>query len=115
MVPQGEGSHKLHLVLDAEELMLRVKASIGTIRKLRDELVSRNVAVVVFGQLVCESSVVVDGGNRKNTLGVCGLVVGILDRLLAGSNGRDLATVTHAGLAVRVRRVESGIRSGIGA
>lgn len=35
-------TYQLHLMLDAEELMLRVDAGIGTVRKLSDELEARD-------------------------------------------------------------------------
>lgn len=42
-------SHKLHLVLNAEKFVLRVESSMSTVRKPGDELISGNIAIVVFG------------------------------------------------------------------
>lgn len=83
----GGVTYKLHLVLDDEELMVAVHAGRGAIRKLRDEHVSRNGAIGVFGELVCGTTVGGDDGGWEHGLGVDGLVIGVLDRLLAGCLG----------------------------
>jgi hypothetical protein len=100
-------------VLDTEKFVLRVKSSMSAIWKSGDELISGNVAVVIFRQLVCESALDRDGGKREDALGVCGLVARILDRQPAGGDGGDLTTMTDAGFAVDVWRVESRISASV--
>lgn len=103
MATGRRASHKLHLVLNAEKFVLRVESSMSTIRKPRDELVSGNISIVVFGQLVCEGTVSRDGGKREVSLYYGGLVLGIFDRQFTSSNGGNLTTMAEVGLAVHVR------------
>jgi hypothetical protein len=83
-------------VLNREELMLGVQAGVGAIGKLGDELVARDVAlVVILIYLVDESTLDVRGCKRKDAL-VLDRVSDILnnDRALAGSDNSSLAMVT---------------------
>lgn len=99
-------------MLDTEEFMLSVKTSISSIGQLRDELIARNIAVSVFGQLVDEAALDVSGRTGKDGLHACCLVVSLLHDLLSSRNGGDLSTMGEARFAVEVRRVEGWIRAG---
>jgi hypothetical protein len=82
-------------VLNGEELMLGVQAGVGAVGKLSDELVARNVAlVVILIHLVDESTLDVSGCKRQDAL-VLDRVFDILDdnRTLAGSDDSGLAMV----------------------
>lgn len=74
-------------MLDGEELMVAVHAGSGAIGKPRDEHVSRNEAVVVFRELIDKTTLGGYDGSREHGLGVDRLVIGNLDRLLAGGLG----------------------------
>lgn len=80
-------------MLDAEELMFRLQASIGAIRKLRDELVARDVGQVILRHLVDESTLDVRRRERKDALVLVGAVVDITEDLLAGGDDSGLADV----------------------
>jgi hypothetical protein len=50
----GQGTYQLHLVLDAEELKLRVGPSTDTIRQLGDELEARDEGNIILVQQVAD-------------------------------------------------------------
>ena len=55
-------------MLNAEELVLRVDASIGAVWKLSNELEARDERLVVLGDFVGEQTLVVRSGERKDAL-----------------------------------------------
>lgn len=55
-------------MLDAEELMLRVGASVGAIREARDELEAREVGLVILHELIDEGTLDVCSRQRENGL-----------------------------------------------
>jgi hypothetical protein len=63
---KADNAHQLHLVLDTEELMLRVEASIGAVRQLCHELVARDEGAVMLVQLIDEGALVVGGGKGED-------------------------------------------------
>jgi hypothetical protein len=63
----GQGTYQLHLVLDAEELKLRVGPSTDTIRQLGDELEARDEGNIILVQLVDEGTLEVGDRERKGT------------------------------------------------
>lgn len=61
-------TYQLHLMLDAEELMLRVDAGIGAIWELSNELEARDEGFLIIRDLVGEETLVVRGRERENAL-----------------------------------------------
>ena len=110
--------YKLHLVLNAKQLVLRVRAGNGAIGQTRDELVTRNIVDVVLGQLIGKRTLDISSGNRQDGLVLVqgGHAVGV--GLLRGDD-RDLAVVLAAMAGTRVAsqlgRVQRGIGAGKGA
>ena len=86
-------TYELHLVLDAEKLMLRVDTSVGAIRELRDELEARDVRLVMLRELVDEGALDARNRKRKDRLVLLWSVVDTTEGLLAGGDDSDLAEV----------------------
>jgi hypothetical protein len=113
---EGEGTYEFHLVLYTEELLLRIHAGVGTIRKLGDELVPGDEVQIFLGQLVCEGTLDVVVGKREVGLheGILVGDAGLLDDRLAGGDDSRLSTMALARVASQLRRVERGVGAGIG-
>lgn len=101
--------YQLHLMLDAEELMLRVDAGIGAIRELSDELEARDEGLVILGDLIGEEALVVRGREWEDTLvlgrGSTCVVNGALEVVGDGDLARGVAAVeaSRASVACELR------------
>lgn len=111
-------TYKLHLMLDREQLDLKVRAGRSTIWQTRDEEVARHKVRAVLGDLRDESTWHVVTWKRKNGLLLLGRTIATMKRLLGGDD-RDLAVVaammTWTNIASHVRRVQSSFRTSKGA
>lgn len=105
-------TYKLHLMLDGEQLVLRVGARNSTIWQTRDELVTRDKVHVVLGQLVGKGTLNIRSGDRQDGPST------VAARLLGGNDG-DLAvvltTMTRMSVARQLRRVQRRISTSKGA
>ena len=63
-------TYQLHLLLNAEELVLRVSARVGAIRQVGDELEARDERLVVLGELIGELAQVIRSREWKNAVGL---------------------------------------------
>lgn len=104
-------TYQLHLVLDAEELVLGVDARNRAIWKLGDELKARDERLIVLRELVGKETLVVRRGEWKDALVLGrGSICVAQRRLLVISDG-DLAEVvavveaSRASVACKLRRV----------
>lgn len=61
-------TYQLHLMLDAEELVLGIDAGIGAIWKLGDEQKARDERLVILRHLIGEETLIVGGGEGENAL-----------------------------------------------
>lgn len=114
---EDQTTYELHLVLDTEQLMLGVHASTGAIGKLGDEVKTREVRLVVLGELVDKDTL--DMWDRQGE-DVVVLVRGVADLLARGDDSglAEAAAVMKPGGAVvadKLRRVEGRIGTAIGA
>jgi hypothetical protein len=101
----GGGTYKLHLMLDTEELLLRIHTSVGAVGKLSNELVPGDEVGVFLSQLIGKGTFDIVTGEGEVRLHERVFVggTGLLDRRLAGGNDGNLATVTGAGVANQLR------------
>lgn len=65
---EGVDTYQLHLMLNTEQLMLRIRAGNGAIGQTSDELVARNIVNMVLGQLVGEGPLNIDSRDREDGL-----------------------------------------------
>lgn len=92
---------QLHLMLNAEELVLRIHTRIGAIWELGDELKARNERLIVLGELIGEESLIVRSRKRQRALVPGRGSVCLVLRGLTIAGDRDLTDVVSLAQAVR--------------
>lgn len=85
-------TYQLHLMLNAEQLMLGVDAAVGAIRKLSHVLEARDEELIVLGHLIDKGTLVVGSREWKDAL-VLGRGSTRVKRGLAIVGDGDLARV----------------------
>ena len=112
-------TYQLHLLLNAEELVLRVGARVGAVWQVGDEVEARDERFVVLGELIGKLTLIVRSRDWEDALvlGRCSICFVQRGLVVRHSGLDDVAAVIEAvgvNKATKLRRVESWISSAKG-